>query len=106
MPSRLSCRLGWHRWQPLKAPGQDGWYKKCRVCGTRDTDETLPLLPIVLSVGACVAGVVVELTLQSLLGPLLIIGGVFGLGVTMLPAAFERIGVFLSTGSLRQKSRR
>ena len=103
MPTRLSCRLGWHRWQPLKAPGEGGWYRKCRACGKRDSDETLPLLPIMLSAIAVVAGLVVALTLQSLLGPLLIVGGLGGLGLAMLPAALERIGAFLSTGSARRK---
>jgi hypothetical protein len=59
-----------------------------------------------LSASVVVAGLVVGLTLQGLLGPLLVIGGVSGLGVAMLPATFARIGVFLSTGSLRNKSRR
>jgi hypothetical protein len=103
MPTRLSCRLGWHRWQPLKAAGEGGWYKKCRACGKLDDGETLPVLPFVLSGSVFVAGVVVALTLQSLLGPLLIIGGVWGLGLTMLPTTFERIGVWLSTGSVRRK---
>lgn len=103
MPTRLSCRLGWHRWQPVKAAGQSGWYKKCRACGKLDDGETPLLFPLVLSASAVVAGVVVALTLQSLLGPLLIIGGVGALGAAMLPAGLERIGVFLSTGSLRRK---
>jgi hypothetical protein len=105
MPTRLSCRLGWHRWQPLRAPGNGGWYKTCRDCGRRDDDvaSELPLLPFVLSAAAVVAGVVVALTLQSLLAYLLVMGGVAGLGVTMLPASFERIGMFLSSGSVRRK---
>src|SRR3954470_11722069 len=105
MPTRLACRLGWHRWQPLKSPGQGGWDKKCRVCGRRADDASLPLLPFVLSGCVVVAGIVVAVTLHSLLAPLLIMGGVGALGVTMLPAALERIGMFLSTGSLSQKSK-
>ena len=103
MPTRLSCRLGWHHWQPIKAAGEGGWYKKCRACGKLDDDKALPLFPILVSASAFIAGVVVALTLDSLLGPLLIIGGVGGLGVTMLPATFARIGVWLSTGSVRRR---
>jgi len=105
MPSRLSCRLGWHRWQPLRAPGDGGWYKKCRVCGTRDDDDDdgLPLIPVVLSASVLVAGVALSLTLQTLLGDFLIVGAVGALGVAMLPTVLERIGGFLSTGSLRRK---
>ena len=61
------------------------------------------MLPLVLSASAFVAGVVVALRLHSLLGPLLIMGGVGGLGVSMLPATFGRIGVWLSTGSVRRR---
>lgn len=97
------CHLGLHRWQRLKAAGQGGWYRKCRACGKLDDDEAVPVFPLLLTASTFIAGVVVALRLHSLLGPLLIIGGVWGLGVTMLPATFGRIGVWLSTGSVRRK---
>ena len=100
---RLLCRLGRHSWQPLRAPGDGGWYKKCRVCGKRHTDEALQWFPIVISLIVVAAGVIVALTYGSLIGPLLVLGGVGVLGVTALPAAFERLGLFLSTGTARRK---
>ena len=50
-----------------------------------------------------VAGFVLVLTLQSLLGMLLIIGGVMALGLMMLPEAIDRVAGFLSTGSFRRR---
>lgn len=100
----LRCHLGLHRRQRLKHAGEGGWYRKCRACGKLDDDEAvLPVFPFLLSASVFIAGVVVALRLHSLLGPLLIIGGVAGLGVTMLPATFQRIGVWLSTGSVRRR---
>lgn len=98
----LRCHLGLHRWQ-LKHAGEQGRYRECGTCGTFEDDARVFVLPLLLSAGVFVAGVVVALKLHSLLGPLLIVGGVAGLGVSMLPASLERIGAWISTGSVRRK---
>jgi hypothetical protein len=54
-----------------------------------------------LSLGCFVGGLVWVLTGGSLLGVLLIVGGVGGLGWSMVPDVIDRIARFLSTGSLR-----
>lgn len=58
--------------------------------------------PILLSLAVVIAGLVWVLTVGSLLGALLVVGGVAGLGWSMVPAAVDRIASFLSTGSLRK----
>jgi hypothetical protein len=60
-----------------------------------------PWLPIVLSAVAVVAGLIVVLTVGSLLGLALIVGGVLGLGWSMVPDVVDRIATFLSTGGMR-----
>jgi hypothetical protein len=39
---RLLCRVGLHRWQRLKNPAGDGWYKHCRACGKDGGDDVFP----------------------------------------------------------------
>lgn len=53
-------------------------------------------------VALVVAGVVVALAVGSLLGPLLIIGGVGTLGAYAAPGALERLATFLSVGFRRR----
>jgi hypothetical protein len=55
-----------------------------------------------LSAAAVIAGLIVALTVGSMLAPILIIGGVAALGVMMTPAAVDRVAHFLSTGSWRR----
>jgi len=52
---------------------------------------------------ALIAGLIVAFTVGSLLGGILIIGGVTGLGYAMVPDIVERMAQFLSTGSLRRR---
>ena len=57
---------------------------------------------VVLLTGvAIVAGIVLSLTVGSLIGPILIVGGVAGLLVAVLPAAIDSIARLLSTGLRR-----
>ena len=57
---------------------------------------------VVLITGiAIVAGIVLSLTVGSLIGPILIVGGVAGLLVAVLPAAIDSIARLLSTGLRR-----
>jgi len=56
---------------------------------------------IVLALAAVVGGFVLTLTVRSLGGMLLIIGGVGALGVMALPSAIDFFARWLSTGSLR-----
>ncbi len=45
MAKTLRCYLGFHRWQVLRAAGEDGSYKKCRDCGKfRDIDDRPKLI--------------------------------------------------------------
>jgi hypothetical protein len=53
---------------------------------------------------AVIAGLALVLVTGTLIGALLIIGGVGGLGWALVPAVFDRIVGFLSTGSLRRPS--
>ena len=48
-----------------------------------------------------IAGIVVVLTLDSLLGPILIVAGVGALGVAAIPSAVARIATWLSIGFRR-----
>ena len=58
----------------------------------------MPRLAVVLPVVAVLAGVICVATLNSLLGPLLIIGGVGALGVLAIPAAVAVVARWLSAG--------
>jgi len=55
-----------------------------------------------LSPVALVAGLVIVFTMHTLLGVLLIIGGIAGLGYVAFIVGIERIAVFLSTGTWRR----
>jgi hypothetical protein len=57
---------------------------------------------LAVSAAAVIAGLIVAFTMQSLLGPLLIIGGMGGLGWMMFPAIVDRIAQVLSTGTWRR----
>jgi hypothetical protein len=48
-------------------------------------------------------GLIVVLTVGSLLGLVLIVGGVAGLAVSMVPDVIDRIATFLSTGGVRRR---
>jgi hypothetical protein len=61
-------------------------------------------LAVLLSLAAIIGGAVLALTTGSLLGALLIIGGIGGLGWAVLPELFDHFTVFLSTGSFRRRS--
>jgi hypothetical protein len=58
---------------------------------------------LVITLVVVVAGLVLVLTLQSLLGMLLIIGGVMALALMMLPESIDRVAGFLATGSFRRR---
>ena len=55
-------------------------------------------VPVVLSLVVVVAGLILVLTVGTLLGALLIVGGVGGLGWSMAPAVVDRIVRWLSIG--------
>lgn len=60
-------------------------------------------LASILMVAVLVAGIVVTVTVHSLLGPLLIVGGTLGLGWSAFIVGVDRIAVFLSTGTWRRE---
>jgi hypothetical protein len=62
----------------------------------------VPRWVVLVLISAAIAGLVVVLTVGSLLGAALIIGGVMALGILMIPAVIERIVEWLSTGRLRR----
>lgn len=53
---------------------------------------------VVIAAAAVIAGLVLVFTVDSLIGPILIIGGIAGLGWTMAPAVIARITRWLSVG--------
>ena len=57
----------------------------------------------VLVLAVIVVGVVLAMTTGSLLGVLLIIGGLAGLGWVVVQDVVERFATFLSTGSFRRR---
>jgi hypothetical protein len=59
-------------------------------------------LTIGLSTAAVVGGLILALVFDSLLGAILIIGGIAGLGVAMTPEILARFTQFLSTGTIRR----
>lgn len=65
----------------------------------RDTRGVI--LTFWVSAAVVVAGVALALTLHSLLGPLLIIGGTLGLGWVAFVVGLGRIVRFLATGTWR-----
>ena len=60
-------------------------------------------LAVILTAACVVAGFIIVYTIGSLLGMLLIIGGVMGLFVAVLPDVFDRLARFLTIGTLRRK---
>ncbi|MDX6408852.1 MAG: hypothetical protein QOE13_1923 [Gaiellaceae bacterium] len=60
-------------------------------------------VPLLIALVVVVAGLVWVLAFETMLGALLIIGGVMGLFVMVLPDLIDRIAVFLSTGNLRRR---
>jgi hypothetical protein len=58
---------------------------------------------LLLTLAAVIIGFVVVETMHSLLGVLLIIGGVGALFMLTVPEVMERFAVFLSTGTFRRK---
>ena len=105
MDGGLTCRLGLHRWQKLRRP--DGsWYRHCRACGAEREVGGGGLgiaISFLLGLAATVAGVVLALTLHSLIGPILVLGGVLGLGRVAFVVGLGRVAVFLSTGTWRRE---
>jgi hypothetical protein len=95
-----------HRWTRYKDPkGElrtyDGtWTVKCRDCGRQRVVSSVPL--IVVTVVAIVAGLVIVFTVGSLLGAALIIAGIGGLGVAMMPGLLERFASWLGGGTRRR----
>ena len=71
----------------------------CVAVSFRDVSRWLVVVPLAVAL----AGVAVVLTVGSLLGAALVVGGVMALGVVMIPELIERIAVWLSTGSLRRR---
>jgi hypothetical protein len=61
-------------------------------------DSSVYRLPVVLSSVAVIAGLILALAMESMLGALLIVGGVAGLGWSMAPAAIELVARWLSAG--------
>jgi hypothetical protein len=57
---------------------------------------------LLISLIVVVVGFVWVMTIGTLLGALLVVGGVGALGVLVLPELFDRFTVFLSTGSFRR----
>jgi hypothetical protein len=55
-------------------------------------------LPVVLSIVAVVAGLILYFTMSSLLSALLIVGGVGGLGWSVFPAGIATFARWLSVG--------
>jgi hypothetical protein len=53
---------------------------------------------VLLATAAVIAGLALVFTVGSLLGYLVIIGGVAGLGWAMVPAAIDRVVRWLSSG--------
>ena len=64
------------------------------------------MVVFLISLAVVVIGFVLTMTMHSLLGMLLIIGGVAAVGVSVLPDVIDRFTVFLSTGSFRRRDRR
>ena len=58
---------------------------------------------LVLTLAVVVIGFVLVMTMGSLLGLALIIGGLGGLGWVAVPDVLDRFTVFLSTGSFRRR---
>jgi hypothetical protein len=59
---------------------------------------------VLISTALVIVGLVWVLTTGAFIGALLIIGGLGGLGWSVVPDAIDRIAVFLSTGSVRRPS--
>jgi uncharacterized repeat protein (TIGR01451 family) len=57
---------------------------------------------LLISLIVVVVGFVWVMTIGTMLGALLVVGGVGALGVLVLPELFDRFTVFLSTGSFRR----
>ena len=60
-------------------------------------------LAIAGSLACVVGGFIWVYTVGTLLGPLLIIGGIGGLGGAMLPTLIEQLAGFLSTGKIGKR---
>jgi hypothetical protein len=60
-------------------------------------------VPLLIALVVVVAGLVWVLAFETMLSALIIIGGVMGLFVMVLPDLIDRIAVFLSTGNLRRR---
>jgi hypothetical protein len=69
---------------------------------SRSYRSGVPRGVVLVPISAAIAGLVVVLTVGSLLGAALIIGGVMALGIMMIPAVIERVAAWLSTGRLRR----
>ena len=56
-----------------------------------------------LTLAVVIIGFVIAMTMHTLLGPILILGGLAGLGWVVVPDVLDRFTVFLSTGSFRRR---
>ena len=85
------------------------WSMRCRDCGRdrhfpeHDLSATARYGSMVLTLCVVLAGVVWVWLVGSLFGVLLVIGGVAGLGLVVLPDAIDRIAGFMSTGGFRRR---
>ena len=68
----------------------------------RILDEVIRVA-LILSLACVIGGLIWMFAVGTLLGMLLIIGGVMALVVMMAPTLIEQFAVFLSTGKLRRR---
>jgi hypothetical protein len=83
------------------------WITRSPVCwrfGQSDESlsESVSVPASRITVVAIVAGLVLVFTIGSLLGAALIIGGIGGLGVAMIPGLLERFASWLGGAGLRR----
>jgi hypothetical protein len=58
---------------------------------------------LLITLAVVVIGFVIAMTMHTLLGPILILGGLAGLGWFAVPDLLDRFTAFLSTGSFRRR---
>lgn len=98
---RLRCRVGFHKWvhlhesdPDLDNPSEDVRVRTvCRYC-RREYGAGL-WFPVTVAGAATVGGVMLLLLGPPLLGAILVMGGVMGLMVSMVPASVERLASWL-----------
>jgi hypothetical protein len=99
----IRCRLGLHRWYAARPKDDRESYAECFFCGKHgEPSGKFPTAVIVLSVAAVVVGIVLVLTMGTLLGAALVTGGVGGLGFAMIPGLVDRFTSWLGSGTFRR----